>query len=410
MSERIKNRIRSRLFNGRDISEGPAPCDRSSLNHPSASADMFNTKSAHRIRDFLEKIPVAGYVIIWCWRLISLPPRFHRLSRHFESHVEDVEAMKSALTGQSDHIEHMNQALKSAQRGYDDAFERITSSLKTIQETSETNIRKLHDTLQKMKETRENDLQDLQKTIQELRIRHDKSSSNIDSITDQLRELHERLERMREPVSLPDTLTAHIPAYLSPEEKKSGDQDIFYYTFERIFRGSEGEIEKRQRVYLEYAMESSQLVSEGLYFLDAGCGRGEFLRILREAGVPARGVELNATEYSILKSKGFDVELADINSFLESTDNDSLSGISCFQVIEHFSPDYLRNFLDHAHRKIAPHGILILETVNTKCNVALSNFFLDPSHVTPYPPELLKFLLEWHGFQETKIIYFHPMF
>jgi O-antigen chain-terminating methyltransferase len=391
MSGRIKNRIKSRLFNMQDNGTGSSPGNQSPLRyHPSDSTAMVKTIPTQRIRGFLENIPVIGYVIIWCWRFISLPPRFHRLSRHFESHVEESEAMKRVLTGQGNLIEQINQALQE------------------MQVTRENDIHQLQQAIQEIQATRENDIHQLQQAIQELQVTHEESSRKADSITGQLRELNEIINGIQEPVSLPDTLTADIQPYLSPEEKKSSNQDIFYHNFEKIFRGSEHEIEKRQHMYFEYVWESSRHVSEGLYFLDAGCGRGEFLRILQEAGVRAKGVEINESEYSILKAKGFDVEHADINSYLGSMDSDSLVGISCFQVIEHFTQDYLKTFLDHAYRKIAPKGILIIETVNTKCTVALSNFFLDPSHVTPYPPELLKFLLEWYGFQKIRVLFSSP--
>jgi O-antigen chain-terminating methyltransferase len=54
-------------------------------------------------------------------------------------------------------------------------------------------------------------------------------------------------------------------------------------------------------------------------------------------------------------------------------------------------------------------GIIIIETINPKCSYTLNNFFyLDPSHIRPYSPDLLQFILEWYGFSDIKIIYSSP--
>jgi hypothetical protein len=55
-----------------------------------------------------------------------------------------------------------------------------------------------------------------------------------------------------------------------------------YFAFEQQFRGSEEEIGRRQRIYLEYFGSRHDV-------LDISCGRGEFLALLREIGVKARG-------------------------------------------------------------------------------------------------------------------------
>jgi O-antigen chain-terminating methyltransferase len=41
--------------------------------------------------------------------------------------------------------------------------------------------------------------------------------------------------------------------------------------------------------------------------------------------------------------------------------------------------------------------------------MALGRFYLDPTHIRPYPPDLMKFVLEWHRFEKVKIIYSSPI-
>ena len=83
--------------------------------------------------------------------------------------------------------------------------------------------------------------------------------------------------------------------------------------FEDLFRGSEQMIRDRQRVYLD-------LVAGREPVLDAGCGRGEFLDLLAERGIEARGVDLDAGMVERCREKGHEnVEQADLLDVLERT-------------------------------------------------------------------------------------------
>ena len=62
--------------------------------------------------------------------------------------------------------------------------------------------------------------------------------------------------------------------------------DYKYVGFEDEFRGSEPEIAARLRAYLPIFAGASDV-------LDVGCGRGEFLAALKEAGITATGVDAN---------------------------------------------------------------------------------------------------------------------
>lgn len=182
-------------------------------------------------------------------------------------------------------------------------------------------------------------------------------------------------------------------------------KDNFYSSFENVFRGSESVISKRQAVYLKYIQISSE---GGRCFLDIGCGRGEFLKLLIDENISVKGIELNKMEYNRLSSKGFNIELTDANTYLEKAEEGSLLGISAFQVIEHLAFDYLDRLLSLAYKKIYNNGVIILETVNPKCTMALSNFYIDPTHLRPYSLELIKFMLEWHGFKDIVAVFSSP--
>ena len=68
--------------------------------------------------------------------------------------------------------------------------------------------------------------------------------------------------------------------------------------------------------------------------LDLGCGRGEFLGLLREAGVEARGVDADADMVAFARGEGLDVEQGDALAALEALDEGSLGGIFLAQVVE----------------------------------------------------------------------------
>jgi len=210
-------------------------------------------------------------------------------------------------------------------------------------------------------------------------------------------------------LDLGEILVKDVPSYLeNSSSKEKVNEDEAYLLLENAFRGTEVDITKRQRKYLPYVVDVFKINGGGKDFLDVGCGRGEFLRLLKNSGIPAKGIEINRAMYGKLKSEGLDVELIDANEFLGRLEDASLLGLSAIQVAEHFPMDYLRRFLELASQKIGKGGLIILESVNPKCSFALANFYIDPTHVKPLPPELLGFLLERYGFIHLKILYSSP--
>lgn len=233
-----------------------------------------------------------------------------------------------------------------------------------------------------------------------------KSSEVVDKLKElEVKEIPKILEVDKESYLSRAISSSHL-SY--PELTQKGqDKDVFFYLFENVFRGEPKDIKERQRYYLKYVLEVAKN-TQGEIFLDAGCGRGEFLELLQENNIPYLGVEINEFETNFLKQKGLNVKNSDILEYLSNT-NKNLMGISCFQVIEHLDITYLKKFIELAYKRIAKHGIIILESVNPHCPFALSRFYVDLTHIRPYPPETIKFLLEWYGFREVKIIFSAPV-
>lgn len=179
--------------------------------------------------------------------------------------------------------------------------------------------------------------------------------------------------------------------------------EMVYHDFENIYRGSESLIRDRQKDYLEEVVKAYQ--STGAELLDIGAGRGEFLEICRDAGVPASGIDVNAGMVERALTKGLSVSRRDALSYLAELPDESLGIITAFQIIEHLEPRDLWSLLQHAIVKLKPGGLVILETVNSDCLVALRNFWSDLSHVRPIPPGTLEFIVNMVGFSRVGIRY-----
>ena len=187
-----------------------------------------------------------------------------------------------------------------------------------------------------------------------------------------------------------------------PEEGAERLRAFEYLLFENRHRGSEAEIKARQRVYLPYFKDSGSV-------LDIGCGRGEFLELLKEAGIPAQGAELNPEMVQVAQQKGVEVIQGDGLEHLRKLPDRNLGGIFLSQVIEHLGPENLRELVRTAFLKLAPGGVLLAETVNPQCLTTFSGaFYVDLSHHNPIHPEAARYLWESVGFRQVNILYVSP--
>lgn len=190
--------------------------------------------------------------------------------------------------------------------------------------------------------------------------------------------------------------SAGIP---SPPPEETG---LNYFVFEERFRGSRQDIMGRQEAFLPYFRGCRNV-------LDIGCGRGEFLELVREQGIGGRGVDIDDTMVDFCRSKGLDVEKVDAIAYLETLDDQSLDGIFIDQVVEHLEPAYLVRLLDLCCRKLQFGYYLVAGTVNPLSFVSLANFYIDLSHVRPVHPETLTFLFGAAGFREVEARFSSPV-
>ncbi len=163
------------------------------------------------------------------------------------------------------------------------------------------------------------------------------------------------------------------------------------------FRGSEEYVRQSQRAYIERFRGCRNV-------LDLGCGRGEFLELMAEAGIPARGVDCSEEFVALVRSKGLAVERADLFDYMAALADGSLDGLFCAHLIEHLPPERLPRLIELAAAKLCRDGVIAIETPNPECLAALAaHFWVDPTHVRPVPASLLVFYLEESGFGRIEV-------
>lgn len=185
--------------------------------------------------------------------------------------------------------------------------------------------------------------------------------------------------------------------------------DEFYVEFERWFRGTDEEIAERQKVYMPYFTES-KIDSKEYPAVDIGCGRGEFIQLLKDNGVRGIGLDINKAMVERTKEKGLEAAEGDALTYLRGQKTNSLMAITGFHIVEHIPFLDLVRIFDECYRVLQPGGFVIFETPNPENVIVGScNFYADPSHLHPLPPAFLDFALKTRGFNKTEVKRLHPI-
>jgi SAM-dependent methyltransferase len=210
--------------------------------------------------------------------------------------------------------------------------------------------------------------------------------------------LRDRVETVSEEVrAMQGALAAGAPPPAAASAAARASEDARYVAFENRFRGDRAELRERLAGYVDLFVGLAPVV-------DLGCGRGEFLELLRERGIAGRGVEMNAPAAAAGRAKGLDVVESDLVDFLRAQAPASLGGVFATQVVEHLSPAVLQDALREAHRALRPGGVLALETVNPRSVTGFLEVYLrDLTHRTPLHPDTLSFLAAAQGFTDVRV-------
>ena len=294
-----------------------------------------------------------------------------------------------------DHQRDFNSVLVQILNGYFDETARLHAHLREVVGTL---VRYLQSVLP-LVDARDRMATGLATTRAELVLESfDRRQESLGRRLEGLMALRDRLEAVSSEVrGLRETLAAGAPPPAVAAAAVRAAEDSGYAAFENRFRGSPEELRERLASYVAPFEGLSPVV-------DLGCGRGEFLELLKARGIAGRGVEANAHAAADCRARGLDVSEGDLVDFLRAQGDASLGGVFAAQVAEHLRPAALQALLREAHRALRPRGLLALETVNPRSVVGLLEVFnRDLTHEKPLHPDTLSFLAAAAGFTDVRI-------
>src|SRR5207237_7426438 len=120
------------------------------------------------------------------------------------------------------------------------------------------------------------------------------------------------------------------------------ERELDYLQFENRFRGSQEDVAGRQSAYVDLFRELPAGV------VDLGCGRGEFLELLKGAGIAAYGLDMSEAMVSVCRERGLDARQGDLLEHLATVPEGSVGGVFCAQVLEHLDPSGVVRFFELA--------------------------------------------------------------
>ena len=272
-------------------------------------------------------------------------------------------------------------------------------------------------------------LADLNHQIQEASILLDETNARVLESSKRIDHTHEllgetnarvlesskRIDQSQEDICQSDTRVRDVTNTFESFKQRLGHSELdlqgldkWYQDLQELHRGSPENLLEVQKSYVAHFREREWLSLGGPVF-DLGCGRGEWLSLMKAEGWAVRGVD--SSEQSVLEAteQGLDVELGDLVEALEACPENALAGVTAFQVIEHLPFARITSLMFAAYRALLPGGILLLETPNPEnLQVATYSFWMDPTHQHPIPPPLIMDLSFHVGFRDGSILRKNP--
>ncbi len=308
--------------------------------------------------------------------------------------LDRLAAIQFGIVDYLGHLSRIDRDLKQSQEETADELRRAQGELRRSQEETAGELRRTA-----------GELRDLERTTEGLSQSVELATASAHGLKREIEQLH------RASTSRPDAAGGGEAGDADPGDAApppavpaAADLDAYQYIcFEDVFRGASEEIVKRQRAYLPYFEGASDV-------LDVGCGRGEFLALLRDDGIAARGVDTNAEAVERCRERGLDAVRGDALGHLRTLADESLGGLFSAQVVEHLEADYLMRMLADAHRALRPGSRVVLETINPASWTAFFSAYLrDVTHRHPLHPDTLAYLLRASGFVGVSIVYRSPV-
>jgi len=354
----------------------------------------------------LNRIPILSF----CIKLFMLPKFIERVNR-FEAHFflyqqelnSKIEENKDSLNSKIE--ENKNSLNSKIEENKNSLNSKIEENKNSLNSKIEENKNSLNSKIEENKNSLNSKIEDYNnKTIyslKELELR----INEIKRAKEQLKEMENSLSNLVQNIKS-NSSNQNILETIKKEQNSTLDE--LYISFEDKFRGKREDIKSRQAYYLpivkELIKEPNDLV------IDIGCGRGEWLELLKEHNIKSRGIDLNRLMVKESKELGLDVIESDAIEYLKSLEDSSISIVTGFHIAEHLPFKTLISLFDEVYRVLKIGGAIILETPNPEnLFVGACSFYTDPTHINPIPPVTLEFLAQNRGFKNVAIHRLHPI-
>jgi O-antigen chain-terminating methyltransferase len=370
----------------------------------------------------LYRVPVAGYVLQVAVAIARLPvliTHYRQLEAHTAAQFERVTAhLNGAIAHVSSEVHEQSELNKknheNVPRQIDDLHRLVRFQFDALVR-EQGKVLKAYEALNWNFVTLKSEVGQRVSEQTQVQQRHEVELQGLRvQVEKQIDELIDRLQKLRMGIAQQESQLSHFldgAAMVSNAATPGAVErdhllDSLYFSLEDTLRGTPEEIKETLQVYLP-RLRDAAIVNE---ILDVGCGRGEWLEVLRDNGFQARGIDANRVAVRHCQELSLDVLESEALTHLASLPNDSLNAVTAFHFAEHLSLDALVRFLDETGRTLRPGGLLILETPNPEnLLVGSCNFYLDPTHRNPLPIPTLKLLVEARGFRCEEVLKLHPV-
>ena len=358
-----------------------------------------------RVKNFIKRIPVVGYLVRWTSNIIFLSRRLAALSDSYNFlnlHVENMDLQLKDTEQQSRQANYHCDVLEDKFRHaiwwsdhLDEQRAEVTAQLEQKFEVVKQKQQEAKDAYEELAEK----YNCTATQYHELQKAYDVTKKQLDICMEYVQNKSKQEADMQETVKNNSELC-----------------DRFYLHYnEKLMPDSRDEVKGRAIPYIEKIRNWYNGYADADYspkFLDLGCGECEWIELLSENGFKAVGVDSNVHVVNKVRKSfpEFHIECQDALAYLKQCEDNSVDLISSFHMVEHMDFLTIITLLKECCRVLKKGGMLIVETPNPQ-NVLVATYYfnLDPTHNKPIPIELMSYFVEESGFEVKEKLLLNPL-